>query len=526
MSFFWKTIPVPIHIRHQSLAARLFWIVLAITSGIGAATLPLTMAGLLIVGATVLVAILVEPLFGLTIMLLLGPFGALERILGQTILDSGQLLLIITLISWFARGIARREPLFKYSIPFSGVFRTAVVFLIAFLVVGGLSLYNAQSLTDGVKELIKWVQIGLVAWIVFDMTSRRGINVTLLAIIPAAITQAGTGIWQFGLRGHGPEHFEILGRFYRAYGTFEQPNPFAGFLGLTLPLAVGWGLGNGLAWLECARQKYGKENIQRLFSSLPALLKIFIPFGIAAVLFTALLMSWSRGGWLGAAAGLSAMLFFLPRRQWKGVAVVLIVLAIAGILFQTGLMPAALVNRLAGFTSFINFTDARGVDVTSENYSILERMAHWQSALRMADYNPWLGIGIGNYAAAYSDYDLLNWPYPLGHAHNIYLNMLAETGVLGLTAYLGFWISVIWLTVQIIVRSSYPQRGIALGLMGVWVHLTAHHVVDNLYVNNIYLHLGALLGILLFLWRTIGQNDGQRLNYALDNRERKDRNED
>ena len=41
----------------------------------------------------------------------------------------------------------------------------------------------------------------------------------------AGLVQAFIGIWQFGLRDTGPEHFMILGRFYRAYGTFEQPNP-------------------------------------------------------------------------------------------------------------------------------------------------------------------------------------------------------------------------------------------------------------------------------------------------------------
>jgi putative inorganic carbon (HCO3(-)) transporter len=193
------------------------------------------------------------------------------------------------------------------------------------------------------------------------------------------------------------------------------------------------------------------------------------------------------------------VLLYLPRRRWLGVLLVLALLAAGWVAVQSGLLPGSIVERLTGFADYVKFQDVRGVDITPANYAVLERMAHWQAALNMADRHPWLGIGLGNYEAAYPEYALLNWPYALGHAHNIYLNLLAETGVVGLVAYLAFWAAVIALTARIIRRAPYPQRGLALGLMGAWVHLSVHHLVDKLYVNNIYLHLGALLGLLLLL---------------------------
>ena len=54
----------------------------------------------------------------------------------------------------------------------------------------------------------------------------------------------------------------------------------------------------------------------------------------------------------------------------------------------------------------------------------------------MAGDRPWLGVGFGNYGAAYEEYALINWPDPLGHAHNYYLNLVAEIGFIGLGAYL------------------------------------------------------------------------------------------
>ena len=56
--------------------------------------------------------------------------------------------------------------------------------------------------------------------------ARRGRAAVIAgAVLLAGVAQAAIGIWQYQFRGSGPEHFAILGTHYRAYGTFEQPNP-------------------------------------------------------------------------------------------------------------------------------------------------------------------------------------------------------------------------------------------------------------------------------------------------------------
>ncbi len=458
------------------------WLLLAAVLGVSVATLPLSLAGLIVIGAVVVLAVLINPLFGLALTLIAGPFGALENVLlGGTAFDSGQLLLLLTLASWLAHSIARREIL----LPRGG--RAITVALSVFVAVSAVSVLGAPSPADGLVELVKWIQIGLIAWLVMDTTRKQPEHLVwvVAAALVGGLVQAVIGVWQFGLRGHGPEHFEILGRFYRAYGTFEQPNPYAGFLGLALPLAAGW------AWGVFMSQRWRHRAADRGL--------LIVLLASTAVLGLGLLMSWSRGGWLGAAAALAGMILFLPRRRWLGVALVIVLaVAVVGGL-QAGLVPNSIAGRLTDFADYVTFRDARGVDITPENYAVLERMAHWQAALSMADQSPWLGIGFGNYAAGYSDHALVNWPYPLGHAHNYYLNLMAETGLLGLVAYLGLWATVFWLTIRVVARSDYPLRGLALGLLGIWVHLSVHHLVDKLYVNNIYLHLGTLLGILYCL---------------------------
>ena len=62
--------------------------------------------------------------------------------------------------------------------------------------------------------------------------------------------------------------------------------------------------------------------------------------------------------------------------------------------------------------------------------------------------HPVLGVGVGNYPIAYARYSLPKWRMALGHAHNYYLNIAAETGLLGLLAYCMLWATATWQTVQ------------------------------------------------------------------------------
>jgi O-antigen ligase len=327
-------------------------------------------------------------------------------------------------------------------------------------------------------------------------------------LLLAGLSQAAVGIWQFGLRETGPEHFEILGRFYRAYGTFEQPNPFGGFMNLSVLLALGV-MASG-RWKE--RREEGLRSSPFTFHPSSFLL-LFVGICLAGTT-AALGMSWSRGAWLGFGGGAAVFVLFWPRHRWQGVALLLLaaLLLWGGLTFN--LLPAALAERITNFREDVTFGDARGVDINDANYAVIERLAHWQAALAMAREHFWLGVGFGNYEPAYREYALINWPFPLGHAHNYYLNLLAETGVLGLIAYVGVWAAVFWQAIQLLYRLDNLRRGIALGLLAAFAALAVHHLVDKLYVNNIYIHLGVMLGLLQLLDTQLPQSKLQSVTHA------------
>ncbi|HSH04332.1 MAG TPA: hypothetical protein VLL52_17610, partial [Anaerolineae bacterium] len=167
--------------------------------------------GAVVVGPIIVLGVLRWPLLGVGLTLLAGPWGALESyFLGASWPESGQLLFLLTVVSWVGRGLGRR----RLVVP-----RVDLVWvLLAFMMVMGVTLFDAEGVLLGVKELVKWGEMVVMVVIVVDLVEEKGANglwwlLGLLLVV--GLSQALVGVWQFGLRGTGPFHFQILGgRFY------------------------------------------------------------------------------------------------------------------------------------------------------------------------------------------------------------------------------------------------------------------------------------------------------------------------
>jgi len=444
--------------------------------------LPLETALGLFAGIILLAASAWEPAIGLSLAVLLGPAKAyLEVARPEWPAEIGQVFFALAVAGWLARGALNRKinlPRIQLLVPLG-----------LYIVVGLFSLLWATSLEEGAKDALKWIEIA-VGLVVLVAEIERGRGRWIIAgVLAAGLAQASLGIWQYQFRGYGPETFRILGTHFRAYGTFEQPNPYAGYLGLIWPVAA------GLTW-ERMQAAGGRMKLSFILHPLS-----FMLVTITALCLIGVYVSFSRGAWIGAATAGMAMAMFLPRRWWVGAGLVGLAIALGFGLYRAGLVPTPIANRFAEASEFIGVSDVRGVNLNDVNFALIERLAHWQAALNMAQAHPWLGVGLGNYGAAYPQYRLFFWEIPLGHAHNIYLNVLAETGAVGLVTYVILWGSVIALTIAVIGRAEGLGRGLALGLLGAWTHLSIHQLFDSLYVNNIHFLIAALLALLIYATR-------------------------
>lgn len=452
--------------------------------GVLLASLPLPDALLVVTLAVTVVGSLLEPLVGLGVALLIGPLWAWLIVFPYVPPLIGQYLFLLVAAIWLVRGAIHRDLTFPH--------HALLLPLLLFLGAALLSLWSPVNTWYGFTELGKWGQIALISVIITERLwgaeGARRVPLAVGGLALSAVFQAGLGVFQFALRGDGPAPFAIGEGLYRAYGTFQQPNPFAGFLGMVGAVLVGLALSVGGAWLwRWWRERAWPAPASRWRLGGVAVAALLISGAVGA--------SWSRGAWVGYAAALLAMAALLPRRGWWGVLLVGALVLTGAFLYQGGWLPGGIAARLTGFAEYFRFRDVRGVGINDANFAAIERMAHWQAAIEMWRANFWFGVGLGCYPPAYPTYRLINWPLDLGHAHNYYLNLLAEVGLVGFLAYAFLMARALWLTVSATRRLDGWARGLALGLTGAWVHLAMHSLVDTLLVNNVHLHIGVLLAL-------------------------------
>lgn len=368
-------------------------------------------------------------------------------------------------LAWLAQLVSRRTTR-PVSSPLVGAIAALVVCF-------SLTIFVADNLSMAAKELLKWIELALVFLAGSSLLETPAHRRTMLAwLLGAGATEAIVGLVQAALH-IGPGHFMIGGIVMRAYGTFEQPNPFGGYIGLIVPLAV------SLACFGLARGRWRRTA------------------GAVAILCgVALALTFSRGAWVAQIAALLLVILVSSQRARRALA--------GGAIFGTALLvvvwpvlPAEVTDRATSIAvSAVDIGSIQDAPVTPENWAVLERLSQWYAGSRMFLDNPVLGVGIGNYNAAYDDYRLDQWPVALGHAHNHYLTIAAEAGLVGLVAYIVFWI-VAFRTGVLAVRTSPGrlERAAAVGILGSLTAFATHNLFDVLFVHGI----GVLIGVLLML---------------------------
>lgn len=468
------------------------WWIAPVAAVIAAALilLPLSGALALIGGGLALIAVLRFPELALYALILAVPYGSWFPIpIGVGNLTAVDLLIVVVLALWVARMIGLERAI-RIRIPLLAA--PLALFLGAALV----SITAATSLEYAAKEFVKWLELAAVYVFVANDLDEVQVTRVLAVWLLAGLSQAAIGIYQFVFRA-GPEGFALFGRFMRAYGTFEQPNPYAGYLGLVIPVALGVVIGTGTVLLSSVSNR-NLGTLLRTWSwrqvTWTGGLGMLATAALVAML-AALLMSWSRGAWVGVGVALVFVAVMQSRRAFVVSTVAGFVLIMTVLLSSINLIPGAVAERFSGIGDYFGIFDVRGVKVDDTNFAIVERMAHWQAAVEMFADHPALGVGIGNYVPAYSSYALPRWSDPLGHAHNYYLNIAAETGTVGLLAYLILWGTALWQGWRAVCTSHGLARGVAAGLLGMMIALGIHNGFDNLFVHGMAAQVGIGLGM-------------------------------
>ena len=456
------------------------------------AAIPLPYMLAVLGGIGLLTAMLISPTVGLYAVLVAVAFSPTFGIEDAAFsISAFEPLLLLVFLFWLLQGMIRNQ----IDLPREGLFGALILLLSLLFLAGG----GATSYPLAIKETLKWVLL-VLAYIFTRSKIRtdRAARGVLIALFLTGSAESLMGAVQFFVP-MGPPAFAV-GPFIRAHGMFGQPNPFAGYLGTILPIALAMTL----------VPHPGRFRAIATFSF------VMIAGGIV--------LSLSRGAWLGLAISLGVMALAWSPRARKLIVPLAASIVLIVALAMLGLLPQNLAARITSVTDNFGVFDVRSVVLTSENFAVVERMAHWQAGWEMFRDYPFLGVGPGNYPAVYERYYIAPWREALGHAHNYYLNMAAEAGMPGLLALL----LTLGLAFRALLRriraadASLPladadgaattardttialdppfspvfARVLALGLLGSLAMFSIHNLFDNLLVHGVGIQVGALLGLI------------------------------
>jgi O-antigen ligase len=266
---------------------------------------------------------------------------------------------------------------------------------------------------ENLKSLAVYMLVALLARSV--PLIRRGVWALLLcgSLLGAIVLlQVLRGDFQTGYLGLARiKYAHIYGTVFepRIAGPLGDPNFFAQALLILVPLAL----------LLAAEERRPLARVAAL--------------GAGALATAATILTYSRGGAVALACVLVLCLLATRLRLRHAALCLALLLALAAI------VPAGFARRLETFAEFLPGQDeALRPDSSFEQRRLLTRVA-WEMFLD----HPLLGVGAGNYTLYFDEYaqevGSVSREYEglgeLHYPHNLYLEIAAETGLVGLSAF-------------------------------------------------------------------------------------------
>lgn len=203
----------------------------------------------------------------------------------------------------------------------------------------------------------------------------------------------------------------------------------------------------------------------------------------------ALLLSGSRGGLVALLAEIFFLIILTTKTKGYGQIALKIGLAVA--LFATIVVGSVLIGGESSLTRFAE--TATSADITTNRTHI------WNVTLSVIKNNPLFGAGLGAFPQVYTAFDTLNGMERVEQAHNDYLQILADAGIIGLIIGAVF---VFWLFrdgLKNIKTHNTFRRGVAVGALAgcfaIFVHSIFDFVLHTTAISMMFLTLCALVVI-------------------------------
>lgn len=371
--------------------------------------------------------------------------------------------------------------------------------MLAYLVVGATGLWFARDTDAVMSRLVDTAKDCVIAGLIFNLLITRqaferavwGLLIVGAALSALTVYQEMTKTYDNNYWGFAQAAVRQISTTTddraRAFGTVNDPNYFGQLLLVLVPLAV-WAALNGRTWR-------GKS------------------FGLTALLLllAAIGLTFSRGAYLGTVIvlGVYAMYLRLDARF------VLILPLIGALLYVA---PPEFRARFGTLDEVLPGNNAGAY----ADGSLQGRMVKAEIAFTIAADHPIFGVGRGNYRLHYRDY--INEIEGAGSnterdAHNLYLEVVAEQGMIGLAIFIGL-LATVWgrlRKAELLFNAADDYRMAALAVavkVGFLGYLVTSLFLHGAYGYMLWLQVGMAVALVVIAQREAAERAEQAVKVS------------
>jgi O-antigen ligase len=241
-----------------------------------------------------------------------------------------------------------------------------------------------------------------------------------------------------------------------AFGPFINRHHFAGYMELTIALPLGL-----------------------LFAGAVEKERRIIYFFIAGLMGVALVMTASRGGIISLVAEIMFLVVATAiwRKPEEGRRVK--TSRVKGAAIRIGMASALLVGLFLGVIYFGGeFSINRFIDSVNTDDPTTGRAHFWSVTLDIIKAHPYVGTGLGAFGVIYTRYDSRNGLFRLEQAHNDYLQVLSDAGVVGAVLGISFVLLLFYKALSRAKSKDDFRRGVALAALSGCFAVLVHSFFD------------------------------------------------
>ena len=330
-----------------------------------------------------------------------------------------------------------------------------------------LFVLPAMAMFLAAREMTRW-WTGKQVWI------------AVAPVVAVAVLEASLGLAQFNTAADGSSVARAVS------GTYVNRNHYAGLLELAFPIALTWALA---VWTRSDGTPQGRNRSARRGTETRPL---GLALGAGALIFMAgsllagVSASLSRMGFLATLAAVAtvALGWLLLRRKERRSSRWMWLLPLG--------LPVAIVLLVSTNGMVLRFVDTPGAgNITADG-----RVQIWRESWQLIRAYPLTGAGLGTFEHALYPFRRAMPMNAVEYAHNDYLQILAELGVIGFALTMAFALWVFRRGLQAAFREEAQHPWLGMGVLASLLAIGLHSLVDfNLYIPANALALAWLAGV-------------------------------